>query len=398
MNKGMKIIEFRAENFKRLKVVEFKPEGAVQIIGGENAQGKTSVMDAIFSALAGATASKQITKPIREGESRAEVRLDMGDIVVTRTWKDGKSELKVESPLGASFNSPQKMLDELLGRLSFDPLDFTRLDAKKQVSALMDIAGLSGILDKIADDRLKLYESRTEIGRTVKALQGSLDGYGQAEPDIEAVSVADLVNEYAETKALEDAKAKADADLVRIQSQINALLDEQASITAGVKNSRMPLASSDKIREAIDNAEEINQQAERNKTRKDIESQLLRAIDEYRIHDVHIEELDSEKVKILAESDLPIEGLGFTEEGVTYNGVSFAQCSSSEQIRVSLAMAMALNPTVKVIRILDGSLLDKDSMGMVSEMAQENGFQVWIERVGDADGIGVIIEDGEVKE
>ena len=47
----MKIIELRATNIKRLKAVEITPDGTMQVIGGRNAQGKSSVLDAIWLAL-----------------------------------------------------------------------------------------------------------------------------------------------------------------------------------------------------------------------------------------------------------------------------------------------------------------------------------------------------------
>ncbi|MGN8821735.1 hypothetical protein ACTNC1_12740, partial [Atopobiaceae bacterium HCP3S3_A4] len=97
-----------------------------------------------------------------------------------------------------------------------------------------------------------------------------------------------------------------------------------------------------------------------------------------------------------ASATFPVEGLGFDETGVTFKGVPFSQASSAEQIRVSLAMAMALNPTLRVIRILDGSLLDDDSMQMVADAAKEGGYQVWIERVSDPSESAIVIEDGEV--
>ena len=42
----MKIIELQAENVKRLKAVDITPDGTLQVIGGRNAQGKSSVLDA----------------------------------------------------------------------------------------------------------------------------------------------------------------------------------------------------------------------------------------------------------------------------------------------------------------------------------------------------------------
>ena len=59
-------------------------------------------------------------------------------------------------------------------------------------------------------------------------------------------------------------------------------------------------------------------------------------------------------------------------------------------------MAMALNPKLRVIRILDGSLLDADNLALITEMAAGADFQVWVERVADGSGVGVVIEDGSV--
>ena len=81
----MKIVELQAENVKRLKAVEITPDGTMQVIGGRNAQGKSSVLDAIWLALGGGKASKETPLPIRDGEDKASVRLDLGDLVVTHS-------------------------------------------------------------------------------------------------------------------------------------------------------------------------------------------------------------------------------------------------------------------------------------------------------------------------
>ena len=96
-------------------------------------------------------------------------------------------------------------------------------------------------------------------------------------------------------------------------------------------------------------------------------------------------------------AEFPVDGLGFDESGVTYQGVPFKQASSAEQLRVSLAMAIALNPKLRVIRIADGSLLDSDNLALIEAAAKESDYQVWIEMVGDGNGRGIVIEDGEVK-
>ena len=44
----MRIVQLSIENVKCLKAVEIKPDGTLQVVTGRNAQGKTSVLDAIW--------------------------------------------------------------------------------------------------------------------------------------------------------------------------------------------------------------------------------------------------------------------------------------------------------------------------------------------------------------
>jgi hypothetical protein len=92
----------------------------------------------------------------------------------------------------------------------------------------------------------------------------------------------------------------------------------------------------------------------------------------------------------------PVEGLGFNADGVTYQGRPFAQASSAEQLRVSVAPGMALNPSLRVMRIQDGSLLDSESLRLLTELATQHAMQCWIEVVDETGAVGVYIEDGTV--
>src|SRR5262245_40607787 len=141
----MKITKLIAENVKKLSVVEITPDGNLVQITGKNGQGKSSVLDAIWWALAGQTNIQ--AAPIRKGENEARIVLDLGEIIVRRTFRqktkkddsgaevadDGyTTAIVVENAQGARFPSPQRMLDGLLGALSFDPLAFANMDAKAQ--------------------------------------------------------------------------------------------------------------------------------------------------------------------------------------------------------------------------------------------------------------------------
>jgi hypothetical protein len=112
-----------------------------------------------------------------------------------------------------------------------------------------------------------------------------------------------------------------------------------------------------------------------------------------------LDSLESDKRRKCTAAKYPIEGLRYDSvEGVLYNDIPFSQASSAEQLRVSVAIGIALNPTLKVLLIRDGSLLDEDSMKLLLEMAKAADAQVWLERVGTDQTTSVIIEDGKVKE
>ena len=78
----MKIVKLNAENVKKLVAVEITPSGEIVTISGKNGAGKTSVLDSIWWALAG-TSNIQ-AQPIRKGQNKARIRLDMGELIVER--------------------------------------------------------------------------------------------------------------------------------------------------------------------------------------------------------------------------------------------------------------------------------------------------------------------------
>lgn len=397
----MKIIRLSAENVKRLKAVEIEPDGTLQVITGRNAQGKTSVLDAIWLALGGGAAMRDTAKPVRDGEDTAKVELELGDLVVTRTWKNGGTSLNVTGKDGAKYSSPQTMLDALVGRLSFDPLAFTRLSGREQVAALLDLVDLDVDLDKMAAERERLYDARTEIGRQGKAL-GDVPAIDNSLPKTEQ-SASEIVTRLREAQEAHRSYEWARDELAHAQTRVEELRVELEAWDAEVETRRARLeALPDElpdlgyIEESLSTVEERNAAIRANNAAKDRLKEKSDLTHAYNEHTAKIEALDVKRDKALAKAKFPVEGLGFDDDGVTYKGVPFSQASAAEQIKVSLGMAMALNPKLKVIRIMDGSLLDDDSMQAITQMAKDSDYQVWVEKVADGSGVGVTIEDGAV--
>lgn len=396
----MKIVRLTAENVKRLKAVEITPDGNVQVITGRNAQGKTSVLDAIWLALGGGAASRETTRPIRDGEDKASVTLDLGDLTVTRTWVGDKTALTVKNADGAKYGSPQGVLDALVGRLSFDPLEFTRLSAREQVAALLDLVDLDVDLAALAADRASAYEERAEIGRQGKAIGAVI--VDESLP-AEETSATEIISKIRAAQEAHRADAEARGFLATAEARVVELRSELATWEATVASRRsvvdqLPdeLPDVDHWEGRLATVEETNAAVRANNAARERAARQADLRDQYDALTARIEQIDRTKASALAKATFPVPGLGFDDSCVTFQGVPFSQASAAEQIRVSLAMAMSLNPKLRVIRILDGSLLDSDNLALIGEMANEQDYQVWIERVGDESSVGVVIEDGAV--
>jgi hypothetical protein len=416
----LRVLALTAENYKRLTAVEIRPDGDVVLIGGRNAQGKTSVLDAIYAVLKGGAAARETVQPIRNGQDTAVARLEIGDehgtvvYVATRRWtKDDAGTLTVESSDHARFSSPQKLIDGMLGAITLDPLAFTRMDGKKQLGTLLDALGDSLGFDPVQLDaeRKGVYERRTDVGRDVKRLEGQLAGYPAPDasvPETE-LSAADLIAEVddiaRETRAIDqsiEAARQARADRERAQ---DALAAAQRAAEAATERERNLIAQARALPARRDPApvldrlsqiDELNAKVRAQRDRAAVAAELSDRRQEQAQHTLKLEEIDKRKADGIAAAKLPVPGLGFDSDGVTLNGIPFSQASTAEQIRVSTALAMAGTPEIRVMRIDGGESLDSESLAIIEALAAEHQYQVWISRVDESRAVGFTIEDGAV--
>lgn len=413
----LQIIELRAENFKRLKAVTIRPDGAITQITGRNAQGKTSVLDAVAAALGGKTLVPK--QPIKAGKNKGMVSVDLGRLKVTRhfTLKEGSDteatdRLVVEFADGSRPKSPQAVLDELVGDLGFDPLAFTRLKPDAQFETLRQFVPEVDF-DAIEKENKEDFDNRTAVGRRAREAEAAANAVViTGNPPKEKVDVAELRNALANaatvnsdiaTRRQNREKAASDVDgwnteAERLRMQAAELEKKAADMQAKLDQAQALPAEVDTkaIVEQLAVADSINQQVELLAGRDRLRNQAEVLHAQYADLTKAIELRDAGMRKAIADAKMPVEGLGFGDKSVTLNGVPFEQGSAAEQLRASTAIAMALNPQLKAILIRDGSLLDKDSLKLLAQIAEQNKFQVFLERVADGQPVGVVIEDGEV--
>ena len=86
---------------------------------------------------------------------------------------------------------------------------------------------------------------------------------------------------------------------------------------------------------------------------------------------------------IIANAELPIAGLSFTDDGLELNGVPFVpgKVSDSQTMEIAAKLVIASNPKVKVFRIARGESLGQKRLETIVDIARRNGFQGFIEQV-----------------
>lgn len=427
-----KIIKLQTENVKRLHAVEITPDGNMVIIGGNNAQGKSSVLDSILYALAGAGAIPG--KPVREGEEQADIVVDIDSDPPLKIHRkiaaNGRTTLKITRIIDDEeyvVNGPQGLLNEMTGGdLIFDPLEFERMRPQDQVDALKKAVGVSTKdLDEKED---QLFHDRADKNRQLKQLQAELktkSAHDVGPEEKHSSHVLDKINKWHELKdaatasrnrltkmeesrddiyeELNDAKA----NVARLEKELAAAkkLAKSTTAKANVADKEIEefelehppsLKEHESLKAELEGIEEYNRRVRENASYLEVRARVNQFKKEIETLEADLTRTRSERIKRMKEAKWPVEGLGFSRDGVTFNDLPFEQCSSAERMKISVGIGVANKPELKILFIRDGSLLDKNSLKEIGRMADEKGFQVWIERVGMDDECAIIIEDGTI--
>jgi hypothetical protein len=394
-----------------------------------NKAGKSSLLDAIAAGLGGAKLCPK--KPIRDGETEARM---LAPCTIVRTWRLRKndtvaSELEITTDDGYKAPTPQKILDDVVGPLGFDPERFLRMKPKEQAEVLRGLVGLD--FTKLDADRQNAYDTRTTVNREGKTLKARFDAMPHHEdaPE-EEVSVSDLMTELKRRQAVnrrnreerdkladlretvqgwedeqEEAQIKVqrlEAALAEARGDLAKCKEDKATATKNVtiqsaKVESLQDADEDEIQQQIADSEDVNRKVRENAERVELEKTLEAERNKSADLTKRIDEIDAEKQKLRQDAEWPVEGLGYDDTGVTLLDRPFDQASATEQREAAFGIVAALNPSLKFAMIKDGSLLDQDSLADFARIAAEKGFQLFVERVGEGEECTVVISDGEMK-
>ncbi|MFA7332401.1 MAG: AAA family ATPase [Candidatus Delongbacteria bacterium] len=423
-----RIVGLKAENFMRLKAVEiaFDPAAHTAHLSGENGEGKTSVIQAIWTALGGAKVAPR--EPVHAGSDQAEIVLDMAPsddarpdsprrIRVTRTvTAEGGWGLKLWTPDKGSFPSPQAILDAFFNTLTFDPSEFIRMKPEGRSRVLIDMAGIGETIKELKKRRQSIYDERTDVNRDLKASESRLEALPMPAPNTPAVvSLTQLSSELEDARrvkkgndatrqALVDLRhthGEARAEVTRLEGELQAARDRVVQL---VEDGRVAKAQVDALVdpdltalvECLATAEETNERARAAARHREEEDNRARLQKETQDLTTRIDAVDDEIGQVILAAHFPIGGLSITDEGVVlYQGMPFEQASDAQRLEVSLAMGAAMHPKLRFLALREASMMTEKTRARVAAWAAEQGVLVLME-LATSEQVGVHIVDGEV--
>ncbi len=410
---SVKITSLQAENVKRIKAVQIEPAvTGLTIVGGDNNQGKTSILDAIAWALGGEKFRPAAAQ--REGSNaplRLRVTLSNG-FLVERKGKN--SALTVTDPSGR--RGGQQLLNEFVEQFALDLPRFLQAGEREKADTLLRIIGVGERLNAI-DQKIKAtYDKRTAVGQIAsqkKHYADELIFYPDA-PDspISAVELIrrqqDILARNGENQrkrqqaaALEQRAAALQARVDALTGQLREASEQYADALRELEAAKKTAAdlqdeSTAELEASLADVEETNERVRANLDKERAEEDARHMAAEYDALTQKIRELRDKRLELLQGASLPLPGLDVQDGALTYNGKRWNDMSGSDQLRVATAIVRRLNPNCGFVLLDKLEQMDLRTLAEFGAWLESEGLQAIATRVSTGGECQIIIEDGRV--
>mgnify|MGYP000939150942 FL=1 len=411
---AVKINKLEIENVKRVKAVMIEPTAnGLTILGGNNNQGKTSVLDSIAWALGGNKFKP--SKPTREGSMNPpSLRVELSNgLIVERKGKN--SDLKVTDPAGG--RAGQQLLDSFVEEFALNLPKFMESTPKEKAATLLRIIGVGDKLYALDNQESQLYNERLTIGRVAdqkKKFAAEQPQYPEAPNDL--VSIADLINEQQAILARNGENAQKRLNQEKIKNELHqsearlaqlkeALAAEEAVheklmgdyIIANKSIEDLVDESTAEIEQSIANIEEINRKVRANLDKAKAEEDAAEFATKYEALSVEIQKVRDERSQLLESADLPLPGLSVEDGELVFEGQKWDNMSGSQQLRISTAIVRKLKPDCGFVLLDKLEQMDLPTLTEFGQWLESVGLQAIATRVSSGEECQIIIEDGYVK-
>lgn len=403
----IKINQLEIENVKRIKAVLLTPTpNGLTVIGGNNNQGKTSVLDTIAWALGGD--KYRPSKPDRDGSViPPRIKLTMSNgLVVERTGKN--SVLKVTDPTGT--RAGQQLLNSFVEELALNLPKFMESSGKEKANTLLRIIGVGDHLAALEFKEKQLYNQRLAIGRIAdqKAKYAKELPFYAGVPE-RPVSAMELIQRQQAILAKNGENQRKRAQATQLSQKVEELTRQMEKISTQLDAAKADLAiartsaedlhdeSTAQIEQDLRDIETLNIKIRANLDREKAEEEASVYADQYNSMTDELEQTRRKKLDLLNGAQLPLEGLSVEDGELTYHGAKWDAMSGSDQLRVSTAIVRALNPQCGFVLLDKLEQMDLHTLESFGAWLEEQGLQAIATRVSTGDECSVIIEDGETQ-
>lgn len=419
---SVKITALEAENVKRIKAVALTPSPTgLTLVGGNNNQGKTSVLDALAWALGGERFRP--TAAQRDGAvapAHLKVTLSNG-VVVERKGKN--ASLTVTDPTGR--RSGQQLLNAFVEPLALDLPRFMDASDKEKADILLRIIGIGAELHTRDLEIKGLYDKRTFTGQLAaqkKHFAEELVSYPEA-PD-EPVSASELIRQQQDILARNGENQRLRAQYAELEQQVQQCVDELKRTreriatlqqladeldakhtklfnqreTARKTVSQLQDESTAELEASIRDIEETNRKVRANLEKSRAEDEAAQYASEYDRLTESIQQKRADRMALLNGADLPLPGLSVEDGVLTYKGKHWRDMSGSDQLRVAAAIVRRLNPDCGFVLLDKLEQMDMTTLQEFSAWLEAEGLQAIATRVSTGSECQIIIEDGMVKD
>jgi energy-coupling factor transporter ATP-binding protein EcfA2 len=444
----VRVARIRIQNVMGIEELEIQP-GAVTVLTGKNASGKTSVLEAIRSAVNGGHDASLI----RNGAEKAEVVLVLDDgTELRKRITTAGSVLTVKHPELGNISKGQTWINGLSDALAFNPVEFLTCDDARRVQYVLDTAQLTldtdafkaavggllrGPMDTsghplrvIEQARKQLYDERTgrnAVARdskvTVQQLRASIPAdmadpavlQAQADALDSRQAEVDLLIEAAEREVWESVKARVhsrmeelDAGIAELEQKLAQLRSERATLRANAESEQLNAARaavpelraerSDLARQiaataqALDAAERVADSVAN--TRAMIETHQKKA-DAAASHAAKLTDaigrLDSLRDSVMEQS--PIKGLDIRDGQLFWGDVPWPRVNHAQRVKIAMQLAKHRAKDLPLACVDGLEALDAETFDAFVKAAPKSGLQFIVTRVGTEPGLTVATFD-----
>ena len=419
---AMKINRLEIENVKRIHAVVLEPtKDGLTIIGGDNNQGKTSVLDAIAWALGGERYRPSEPKNT-DSVIPPSLKVVMNNgLVVERKGKN--SELKVTDPSGQKAG--QQLLDSFVEKLALDLPKFMDASGKEKANTLLQIIGVGQELAHLESQETDLFYERRNVGRTADQKEkyaAEQPFYPEAPDDL--VSPSELIREQQEILARNGENQRKRQHAAELERKVEMLEKElsaaygqaaeaekrlerlKAEYNEACEDKEVAFRDADDLRdestaeleESIRSVAEINRKVRANLDKQKAEDDAKVYRRQYEKLTEELEGIRQEKRDLLTNADLPLPELSVEDGELIYKGQKWDNMSGSDRLRVATAIVRKLNPDCGFVLLDKLEQMDLHTLREFGAWLEGEGLQAIATRVSTGEECSIIISDGYVKE